>query len=76
MNRLLLVTTLIVVGIAGVGIYRGWFSTETSTSEHKSNVNLSVDREKIQDDLHAVKEKAEHVFEKKETVTAPSPPKN
>jgi len=76
MNRFLLVLFVLVICLGGVGFYRGWFSTETNTSDHKTNVNLSVDREKIQDDLHAAKEKAGHVFEKKETVTAPAPPKN
>jgi len=76
MNRFLLVVFLIVICIGGVGLFRGWFSTETNTADHKTNVNLSMDREKIQDDLKAVKDKAEHVFEKKEPVTSPAPPKN
>ena len=76
MNRFLAVLFVLVICLGGVGLYRGWFSTETNTSDHKTNVNLSVDREKIQEDMNSLKKKTEAVTEKKEPVTQPIPPKN
>lgn len=64
MRRILLVLFLALLCIAGVGFYRGWFSTETNTSDHKTNVNFSVDREKIQDDVNSLKRKAASSTEK------------
>jgi hypothetical protein len=65
MSRLLglLVIVLVVVGV--IGFYRGWFSTETNRNDHKTNINLSVDREKFQDDVDALKRKAGSIVEKK-----------
>jgi hypothetical protein len=65
MTRLLgfLVVIALIVGV--VGFYRGWFSTATTTGDQKTNINFSVDQEKIQDDVDALKRKAGSVVEKK-----------
>jgi hypothetical protein len=65
MNRILLVLLLIVACVVGIGFYRGWFATETNTSDHKTNVNFSVDRDKIQDDVNSLKRKVASTTESK-----------
>ena len=58
MKNTLLLLLVAMLGLVVLGFYRGWFSTETSTQDHKTNVNFSVDRDKIQDDVNALKKKA------------------
>jgi hypothetical protein len=65
MNRILLVLFLVVLCVVGVGFYRGWFATETDSSGGKSNINFSVDREKIKDDVDSLKKKAANATETK-----------
>jgi len=50
MKRLLFLILLIGVGVIGLGFYRGWFRVESDSADGKSNVTLSVNEEKFQDD--------------------------
>jgi anionic cell wall polymer biosynthesis LytR-Cps2A-Psr (LCP) family protein len=75
MKGILLVLLLIVIAITGFGFYRGWFSTQTNSSDHKTNVNLTVDRDRIQDDMNSLKKRAESPAGKQEPVSS-IPPKN
>ncbi len=46
--------------LVGIGLYRGWFtlsSPSRDTQNHKVNINLSVDAEKLEADAAKVKEK-------------------
>ncbi len=54
MNRLLIVVVLVVVGIVGLGFYRGWFHVGSEKADGKSNVTLSVDTAKIKEDKKTV----------------------
>jgi hypothetical protein len=52
------VLLVLVVGVVAVGFYRGWFSLSSRSPDagsNKVNVNLTVDRDKIQEDAGAVK---------------------
>lgn len=52
---------VIAILLLAVGLYRGWFVVSGSSGEtgaEKMNVNVSVDQEKMQDDVEAVKAKA------------------
>lgn len=65
MSRFLGLLVVVLLGVAVLGFYRGWISTESNTSDRKTNINLSVDREKIKDDVDALKRKAGRVAENK-----------
>jgi hypothetical protein len=47
---------LFLVGIAGVGFYRGWFQLSTDTADHTSSATITVDKEKIQADEQKAKD--------------------
>ena len=52
---------VLLVGVVALGFYRGWFalsSRRPDTGSDKVNVNLTVDRGKMQEDAEAVKNKA------------------
>ena len=52
---------VLLVGVVALGFYRGWFalsSRSTDAGSNKVNVNLTVDRGKMQEDAEVVKNKA------------------
>jgi hypothetical protein len=52
---------VLLVGVVALGFYRGWFALSSSRPDagnNKVNVNLTVDRGKMQEDAEAVKNKA------------------
>lgn len=58
-----LLKAIIVLGIcvAALGFYRGWFTLSSSGRDSESNkvdVNLTVDPDKVKDDVGRVNEKA------------------
>ncbi|HUT08911.1 MAG TPA: hypothetical protein VMY42_00300 [Thermoguttaceae bacterium] len=57
MKTLLVVAVLLLVGIAGLGFYQGWFHLSTNSTDQKSSTTITVDKEKIQEDEQSVKEK-------------------
>ena len=50
MRRLFVVLVLLVVVIAAVGFYRGWFAVAWDKSDGKGQVTGTVDNEKIEAD--------------------------
>ena len=61
MKKLFGTLLLLLICVAGIGFYRGWFSVSTHSNEsesHKIDVNLSVDTDKVKADAETVKEKA------------------
>jgi hypothetical protein len=61
MNRLLIVVLLVGAGIVSLGFYRGWFHIGSENADGKSNVTLSVDKNKIQEDKKTAIAKVEGV---------------
>jgi hypothetical protein len=55
MKALFLVAVVLLVGIAGVGFYRGWFGLSTDNTDQKPSATLTVDKDKI----HADEEKVQ-----------------
>jgi hypothetical protein len=52
---------VLLVGVVALGFYRSWFalsSRRPDTGSDKVNVNLTVDRGKMQEDAEAVQNKA------------------
>ncbi|QDT60515.1 hypothetical protein SV7mr_30380 [Stieleria bergensis] len=55
---------LLLVLVGGIGFYRGWFSmsSDQGSSESRNvDVNLTVDRDKMEADADAVKDKVEEL---------------
>jgi hypothetical protein len=60
MKRFIAVVVVVALLVIGIGFYRGWFavsSSEADKASNKVNVNLTVDRDKIEEDAEAVKNK-------------------
>ena len=55
MKGFLFALVLVLAGVIGFGFYRGWFSTGVDTTDHKSNLNLSVDRDRVRDDTNRLR---------------------
>jgi predicted negative regulator of RcsB-dependent stress response len=72
--RVLFVLLVIVIA---VGFYRGWFSfsSRSHDAENKVDVNLTVDRDKIQEDAESVKKKTSELTEKVTKQATPEDPK-
>lgn len=54
-----LVVLLIVVGV--VGFYRGWFTVTREAQPEETNVNLKIDKEKIEEDKEAAANKFKEI---------------
>ena len=50
MRGFLILVVLLLVGIVGLGFYRGWFQLSTANTDHKVQTTLTVDQDKIQED--------------------------
>ena len=57
--RFLIAMLLIVVGVVGLGFYREWFHVSSEGSADKSNVTLTVDKDKVKQDAKDAKEKVQ-----------------
>jgi uncharacterized protein YlxW (UPF0749 family) len=55
---------VIVLVVAALGFYQGWFQLSMNNTENKSNVNLSVDKDKIRADEEKVKNKVHDLGQK------------
>ena len=64
MRRLLIVLVLVVAGIAGLGFYQGWWRLSTGGTDGKTNVPVTVDQEKIEQDKEKAKEKMKELEQK------------
>jgi hypothetical protein len=54
MKALMFVVVLFLVGIVGLGFYRGWFQLSTDTVNQRPSATITVDKDKI----HADEQKA------------------
>ena len=59
MRKLCSLVIVLAVITVGVGFYRGWFALSSSryVEGHKTNVNLTVDEDKMKQDGEKLKEK-------------------
>lgn len=62
MKRLFAVLVVLVIGVAILGFYRGWFSFEVEkTPDGKSHVIGTVDNDKIEEDKKRASEKVQDI---------------
>lgn len=52
--KTVLVLLILLVVVAGLGYYRGWFNLSSRNDQGKPNVTLSVDKDKIEADKDKV----------------------
>jgi hypothetical protein len=56
MRALLSVVVLLLVCVAGLGFYRGWFQLSTDTATQKPSATITVDKDKIHGDEQKAKD--------------------
>ena len=59
MKTLLVLAVLLLVGIAGLGLYRGWFHLSTNSTDQKPSATITVDKDKFHADEAMAKEKVQ-----------------
>ncbi len=66
MRAILIFVVLLLVGIAGLGFYRGWFqiSSDRDNTENRVNTTFTVDEDKIREDKEKVQELGQQAKEK------------
>jgi hypothetical protein len=66
MRAILVFFVLLLVGIAGLGFYRGWFqvSSDRDNAENKVNTTFTVDEDKIREDKDKMQELGQRANEK------------
>lgn len=50
MKSLILVLVVLVAAAFALGLYKGWFHVASNSADGKSNITLTVDKDKIQQD--------------------------
>ncbi|MFN0017881.1 MAG: hypothetical protein ACKVP0_06450 [Pirellulaceae bacterium] len=74
MKRSMTFLLVFIICLVALGFYRGWFtlSSKPDAGSNKVDVNLTMDRDKMEQDAETVKEKTTELVGKvKETVTEP-----
>lgn len=67
MKRIIILLFVLVLGVVAFGFYRGWFGfsrRDADDGTNKVNVNLTVDRDKMQEDAETVKQKTSELTDK------------
>jgi hypothetical protein len=64
MGRFLAVVAILLAAVGCLGFYLGWFHLSTDRSDQKTNITITVDKEKIKEDKEKAVEKVEGVGEK------------
>jgi uncharacterized protein YxeA len=61
MKALLFVVVLLLVGVAGLGFYRGWFRISMDNTNHHPSATITVDNNKIHEDEQKAKNKVQGI---------------
>ena len=64
MGRFLAVCGVILVCVICLGLYMEWFKVSTTSGDQKTNVEITVDKEKIKEAEEKAKQKAKEIKEK------------
>lgn len=76
MKTLLVVFALLLLGIAGLGLYRGWFTFSMMSTDQKPSATFTVDKDKIHADEERVKERLQGFGNKATGTTGDLPTKD
>jgi hypothetical protein len=78
MKRLVTLLVILIVGLAGLGFYLGWFQLSSTAEGERSNYTISVDKSKIQADkdkaIGRLQELGEDVKSRPAADAPPPPP--
>jgi hypothetical protein len=69
MARLLGYLLVLALIIAIVGFYRGWFTVSQSTGETGTEIQIHIDKQKVEQDKEAAKKKIENIEQGLKTST-------
>lgn len=58
MRKFLGTLVILALIVAGVGFYRGWFGVSTDDQPGETNIEVTIDKDKIKQDAEAASEKA------------------
>jgi hypothetical protein len=64
MRKLMFVIVLLVVGIAGLGYYRGWFALSTNNTDQMPSATITVNKEKFNEDRQRTRDEVQGVGQK------------
>ena len=64
MKKILILLVLAAVGLCAIGFQRGWFQLASEGQGGKTNVTLTVDKDKIREDEAKAINKVQHAEEK------------
>jgi len=56
MKTLLFVVVLLLIAVAVLGFYRGWFHLSTNSTDQQPSATVTVDKDKIREDEQRAKE--------------------
>ena len=59
MRALVFVVVLLLVGIVGLGFYRGWFQLSTDAADQRPSATITVDKDKIHADEQKAKDEVQ-----------------
>lgn len=74
MKRLLLVVIVIAAVGFAIGLYMGWFRVASQNADGTSNITLTVDKDKIQQDKDKVVSTVQDLGNQSKDEAAPSQP--
>ncbi len=60
MNKVFRVLLVLAVVAAVIGYFRNWYTVTRVNEEQKTNINVTIDRQRIKEDLELATEKAKH----------------
>jgi hypothetical protein len=64
MKRLFTLVVLVVIAVAALGYYLGWFQVTRTDADGKPGVTVTVDKDKIHEDQQRAREKASQLKDK------------
>jgi hypothetical protein len=63
MKRLLCIVVLLIAAVVALGYYLDWFKISTGGTEDKTNISITIDKNKVQQDTEKAKEKTKEKAE-------------
>jgi len=63
MRSLITFLVIVVVLVAGVGWYLDWFKFNKSDTGHEANFNVTVNKDKVKQDVESARDKAKETTE-------------
>jgi hypothetical protein len=72
MVRILFVIVLILAIVAGIGYYRGWLHVSSNSDNNNTQVTVSVDKDRMQEDKDKAVNKVEDLGQQAKDKVAPT----